>query len=56
MVDLVPEQQHPTRKGEFYVITDRGPNVAYSNGKKILVPNLLLLLCILKLMQKGKLK
>ncbi|SIQ60688.1 Uncharacterized conserved protein [Chryseobacterium sp. RU37D] len=30
---------HPSRKGEFYVITDRGPNVAYSNGIKILVPN-----------------
>lgn len=30
---------HPTQKGEFYVITDRGPNVAYSNGIKILVPN-----------------
>ena len=30
---------HPTRKGEFYVITDRGPNVAYLDGIKILVPN-----------------
>ncbi|SEW32707.1 Uncharacterized conserved protein [Chryseobacterium wanjuense] len=30
---------HPTQKGEFYAITDRGPNVAYSNGIKILVPN-----------------
>ncbi|WP_027378239.1 esterase-like activity of phytase family protein [Chryseobacterium daeguense] len=30
---------HPTRKGEFYAITDRGPNVAFSNGIKILVPN-----------------
>lgn len=30
---------HPTKKGEFYAITDRGPNVAYSNGIKILVPN-----------------
>ncbi|UMQ41876.1 esterase-like activity of phytase family protein [Chryseobacterium sp. Y16C] len=30
---------HPTQKGEFYVITDRGPNVAYSNGIKILVPD-----------------
>jgi hypothetical protein len=46
---------HPTQKGEFYVITDRGPNVAYSNGIKILVPDLLLLLCILKSMQ-GKIE
>ncbi|SDQ08100.1 Uncharacterized conserved protein [Chryseobacterium soldanellicola] len=30
---------HPTQKGEFYAITDRGPNVAYQNGIKILVPN-----------------
>ena len=30
---------HPTRKGEFYVITDRGPNTAYSNGIKFLIPN-----------------
>lgn len=30
---------HPTRKGEFYVITDRGPNTAYLNGVKFLVPN-----------------
>ncbi|REC74798.1 esterase-like activity of phytase family protein [Chryseobacterium elymi] len=30
---------HPTRKGEFYVITDRGPNTDYLNGKKFPVPN-----------------
>lgn len=30
---------HPTKKGEFYAITDRGPNVAYANGIKILTPN-----------------
>lgn len=30
---------HPTRKGEFYVITDRGPNTAYLSGVKFLVPN-----------------
>jgi len=30
---------HPTQKGEFYAITDRGPNVAYQNGIKILVPD-----------------
>jgi len=30
---------HPTRKGEFYVITDRGPNTDYLNGKKFLTPN-----------------
>lgn len=30
---------HPTRKGEFYVITDRGPNTDFQNGKKFLVPN-----------------
>lgn len=30
---------HPTRKGEFYVITDRGPNTDYLNGKKFLVPS-----------------
>lgn len=30
---------HPTRKGEFYVITDRGPNTDYLNGKKFSVPN-----------------
>ncbi|ROI03844.1 MULTISPECIES: esterase-like activity of phytase family protein [unclassified Chryseobacterium] len=30
---------HPTRKGEFYVITDRGPNTDYLNGKKFLAPN-----------------
>lgn len=30
---------HPTKKGEFYVITDRGPNTDFQNGKKFLVPN-----------------
>ncbi|GEN70289.1 esterase-like activity of phytase family protein [Chryseobacterium lathyri] len=30
---------HPTRKGEFYVITDRGPNTDYLNGKKFSAPN-----------------
>ncbi|REC47791.1 esterase-like activity of phytase family protein [Chryseobacterium pennipullorum] len=30
---------HPTRKGEFYVITDRGPNTDYLNGKKFLAPD-----------------
>jgi hypothetical protein len=30
---------HPTRKGEFYVITDRGPNIDYLNGKKFPAPN-----------------
>jgi hypothetical protein len=30
---------HPTRKGEFYVITDRGPNTAYLDGIKFLIPN-----------------
>ncbi len=30
---------HPTRKGEFYVITDRGPNTDYLNGKKFPSPN-----------------
>lgn len=30
---------HPTRKGEFYVITDRGPNTDYLSGKKFLIPN-----------------
>lgn len=30
---------HPTRKGEFYVITDRGPNTDYLNGKKFPAPN-----------------
>ncbi|WP_374464824.1 esterase-like activity of phytase family protein [Chryseobacterium sp.] len=30
---------HPTRKGVFYVITDRGPNTDFQNGKKFLVPN-----------------
>lgn len=30
---------HPTRKGEFYVITDRGPNTDYLNGKKFPTPN-----------------
>ncbi|MEY8759428.1 esterase-like activity of phytase family protein [Chryseobacterium tongliaoense] len=30
---------HPTRKGEFYVITDRGPNTAYQNGIKFSAPN-----------------
>lgn len=30
---------HPTRKGEFYVITDRGPNTDYLDGKKFLVPD-----------------
>lgn len=30
---------HPTRKGEFYVITDRGPNTDYLNGKKFSVPD-----------------
>ncbi|PIF44860.1 hypothetical protein CLU96_1856 [Chryseobacterium sp. 52] len=30
---------HPTRKEEFYVITDRGPNTDYLNGKKFPAPN-----------------
>ncbi|MDR6485811.1 hypothetical protein J2799_000296 [Chryseobacterium vietnamense] len=30
---------HPTRRGEFYVITDRGPNTDFQNGKKFLAPN-----------------
>jgi len=30
---------HPARKGEFYVITDRGPNTDFQNGKKFLTPN-----------------
>ncbi|WP_312993680.1 esterase-like activity of phytase family protein [Chryseobacterium flavum] len=30
---------HPSRKGEFYVITDRGPNTDFLNGKKFLAPN-----------------
>ncbi|WP_288374521.1 esterase-like activity of phytase family protein [uncultured Chryseobacterium sp.] len=30
---------HPTKKGEFYVITDRGPNTDFQNGKKFLAPN-----------------
>ncbi|UWX62532.1 esterase-like activity of phytase family protein [Chryseobacterium oranimense] len=30
---------HPSRKGEFYVITDRGPNTDYLNGKKFPAPN-----------------
>lgn len=30
---------HPTKKGEFYVITDRGPNTDYLNGKKFPAPN-----------------
>ncbi|MCD9617587.1 esterase-like activity of phytase family protein [Chryseobacterium gleum] len=30
---------HPTRKGEFYVITDRGPNTDFQDGKKFLTPN-----------------
>ncbi|WP_313000418.1 esterase-like activity of phytase family protein [Chryseobacterium gleum] len=30
---------HPTRKGEFYVITDRGPNTDFQDGKKFLAPN-----------------
>ncbi|MGX5686173.1 esterase-like activity of phytase family protein [Chryseobacterium cucumeris] len=29
---------HPTRRGEFYVITDRGPNTDFQNGKKFLAP------------------
>lgn len=30
---------HPSRKGEFYVITDRGPNTDYLNGKKFPAPD-----------------
>lgn len=30
---------HPTREGEFYAITDRGPNTAYLNGIKFLIPD-----------------
>ena len=30
---------HPTNKGEFYLITDRGPNTDYLKGKKFLAPN-----------------
>ncbi|KMQ60844.1 hypothetical protein ACM40_14065 [Chryseobacterium sp. BLS98] len=30
---------HPNRKGEFYVITDRGPNTDYLNGKKFPAPD-----------------
>ncbi len=31
--------QHPTRKNEFYVITDRGANTDYLDGKKFLAPS-----------------
>jgi len=30
---------HPSRKGEFYAITDRGPNTDYLNGKKFPAPD-----------------
>ncbi len=30
---------HPTRKGEFYVMTDRGPNTDFLKGKKFLTPD-----------------
>lgn len=30
---------HPTNKGEFYLITDRGANIDYLDGKKFLTPN-----------------
>lgn len=30
---------HPVNKNEFYLITDRGANIDYSNGKKFLTPS-----------------
>ncbi len=44
---------HPTRKGEFYVITDRGPNTDYLNGKKFLAPNFTPTIMHFKLNEKG---
>lgn len=31
--------KHPTNKNEFYLITDRGANIDYLNGKKFLTPS-----------------
>ncbi|KIC64350.1 esterase-like activity of phytase family protein [Chryseobacterium taiwanense] len=47
---------HPTQKGEFYVITDRGPNVAYSNGIKILVPDFTPTIMHFKINAEGKIE
>ncbi|AYZ36689.1 esterase-like activity of phytase family protein [Chryseobacterium indologenes] len=45
---------HPSRKGEFYVITDRGPNTDYLNGKKFLTPNFTPTIMHFKINAEGK--
>jgi hypothetical protein len=45
---------HPTRKGEFYVITDRGPNTDYKSGKKFLIPNFTPTIMHFKINAEGK--
>ncbi|SDI16273.1 esterase-like activity of phytase family protein [Chryseobacterium jejuense] len=45
---------HPTRKGEFYVITDRGPNTDYKSGKKFLAPNFTPTIMHFKINAEGK--
>lgn len=47
---------HPTKKGEFYAITDRGPNVAYSNGIKILTPDFTPTIMHFKINEQGKIE
>ncbi|SHL60795.1 esterase-like activity of phytase family protein [Chryseobacterium polytrichastri] len=47
---------HPTRKGEFYVITDRGPNTAYLSGVKFLVPNFTPTIMHFKINEQGNIE
>ncbi|MDN3694143.1 hypothetical protein QWZ06_18615 [Chryseobacterium tructae] len=47
---------HPTRKGEFYVITDRGPNTDYLKGKKFLTPDFTPTIMHFKINADGKIE
>ncbi|MBV8325560.1 esterase-like activity of phytase family protein [Chryseobacterium sp.] len=47
---------HPTNKGEFYVITDRGANTDYLNGKKFLAPNFTPTIMHFKINAEGKIE
>ena len=47
---------HPTNSGEYYVITDRGPNTDYLSGKKFLTPNFTPTIMHFKLNDKGNIE
>ncbi len=47
---------HPTRKGEFYLITDRGPNTDFNGGKKFLAPTFTPTIMHFKLNADGKIE